>query len=68
MLQASFQAVLGQEELFSKIIEFFPYPIEVYTRDGTAVMVNRAMLAEFGVASKGIYKWQRMNLDPLLAK
>lgn len=46
------QAVMGQEELFSKIIEFFPYPIEVYMRDGTAVMVNRAMLAEFGVTSK----------------
>lgn len=54
MLQVSFQAVLGQEDLFSKIIEFFPYPIEVYTRDGTVVMVNRAMLAEFGVPSKDV--------------
>lgn len=52
MLQASFQAVLGQEKLFAKIIEFFPYPIEVYTRDGTAVMVNRAMLAEFSLPGK----------------
>lgn len=52
MLQASFEAVLGQGELFSKIIEFFPYPIQVYTRDGTAIMVNRAMLSEFGVPSR----------------
>ncbi|MGI6649056.1 MAG: helix-turn-helix domain-containing protein [Bacillota bacterium] len=51
-LQASFEAVLAQEELFSKIIDFFPYPIEVFARDGTAVMVNRALLAEFGVPSK----------------
>lgn len=52
MLQASFEAVLGEEELFSKIIDFFPYPIEVFARDGTAVMVNRAMLTEFGVPSQ----------------
>lgn len=51
-LQASFQAVVGREELFSKIIEFFPYPIEVYSRDGTTVMVNNAALTEFKIPSK----------------
>ncbi len=51
-LQESFQAVLDREDLFSKIIEFFPYPIEVYSSDGTTVMVNDAVLTEFGVPSK----------------
>lgn len=54
MLQASFQAALGQEELFSKIIEFFPYPIEVFSREGTAVMVNHAMLTEFEIPSRDV--------------
>jgi AraC-like DNA-binding protein len=54
MLQTSFEAVLEQEELFSKIIDFFPYPIEVFARDGTAIMVNRAMLAEFGIPDKDL--------------
>jgi AraC family transcriptional regulator len=50
--QASFQAFLEQGELFSEIIEFFPYPIEVFARDGTTVMVNCAMLAEYKIWDK----------------
>ena len=68
-LQASFEAVLGQEELFSKIIEFFPYPIEVFARDGTAVMVNRAMLAEFGVPDQDMIVGKyNIFLDPDIGK
>jgi AraC-like DNA-binding protein len=44
-----FQAVFGNEELLAKIIEFFPHPILIYTSDGKAVMVNRAMLDEFNI-------------------
>ena len=43
----SFQSLFGKEELLAKVIEFFPYPIQVYAPDGTSVLVNRAMLAEF---------------------
>ena len=43
----SFQSFFGKEELLAKVIEFFPYPIQVYAPDGTSVLVNRAMLAEF---------------------
>ena len=43
----SFQSFFGKEELLAKVIEFFPYPIQVYASDGTSVLVNRAMLAEF---------------------
>ena len=43
----SFQSFFGKEELLAKVIEFFPYPIQVYASDGTSVLVNKAMLAEF---------------------
>lgn len=51
-LQKSFKDLWEKEELFSKIIEFFPYPIQVYSAEGTVVMVNNAMLTEFGVVDK----------------
>lgn len=38
------------EEIFAKIIDFFPYPIQVYAPDGTSVLVNRAILEEYHVA------------------
>lgn len=34
----SFQSVFGNENLLSKVIEFFPYPIQVFAPDGTSVM------------------------------
>ena len=47
----SFQSFFGKEELLAKVIEFFPYPIQVYAPDGTSVLVNKAMLAQFHTAS-----------------
>lgn len=44
----SFQSFLN-EELLAKVIDCFPYPIEVYAPDGTAVLVNKAMLNEYHV-------------------
>ncbi|MGE5614871.1 MAG: helix-turn-helix domain-containing protein [Bacillota bacterium] len=46
-LAESFQSFFEKEELFAKVIECFPYPIEVYAPDGTSVMVNKAMLEEY---------------------
>ena len=43
----SFQSLFGKEELFAKVIEFFPYPIQVYASDGTSVLVNKNLLAEY---------------------
>ncbi|MDD2421037.1 MAG: AraC family transcriptional regulator [Heliobacteriaceae bacterium] len=43
----SFQSLFGKEELLAKVIECFPYPIQVYAPDGTSVLVNKAMLAEY---------------------
>ena len=49
----SFQSLFGKEELLAKVIEFFPYPIQVYAPDGTSVLVNRAMLDEYHVSDPG---------------
>ena len=40
----------GRDELLAKIIDCFPYPIQVYDTDGTSVLVNRAMLDEYHVS------------------
>ena len=47
----SFQSLFGKEELLAKVIECFPYPIQVYDPDGTSVLVNKAMLAEYHTIS-----------------
>ena len=46
----SFQELFGREELLAKVIEFFPYPIQVYAPDGTSVLVNKALLDEYHVS------------------
>lgn len=43
----SFQSLFGKEELLAKVIECFPYPIQIYAPDGTSVLVNQAMLADY---------------------
>ena len=43
----SFQSLYGKEELLAKVIEFFPYPIQIYAPDGTSVHVNKALLNEY---------------------
>lgn len=47
----SFQSIFGKEKLLAKVIECFPYPIEIYALDGTSVLVNKAMLAEYHTIS-----------------
>ena len=48
----SFQSFFGKEEFLAKVIECFPYPIQVYAPDGTSVLVNKAMLAEYHAISQ----------------
>ncbi|MGI6425347.1 MAG: helix-turn-helix domain-containing protein [Tepidanaerobacteraceae bacterium] len=48
---SSFQSLSGKEELLVKIIEHFPYPIQIYAPDGRSVLVNKAMLDEYNVSS-----------------
>jgi AraC family transcriptional regulator len=47
----SFQLLAKKEELLAKVIEFFPYPIQVYAPDGTSVLVNKAILDEYHISA-----------------
>lgn len=41
-----FQLLIANEGLFSQIIDFFPYPIAIFTPQYTLAMVNKAFTAE----------------------
>lgn len=43
------QAAYDNDELFEKIIEMFPYPMQVFSPDGTAVRINRAAQDVLGI-------------------
>lgn len=45
----SLLSIADNEEIFAKIIDFFPYPMQVYAPDGTSVFVNKAILSEYHV-------------------
>ena len=40
--------------LLDKVIECFPYPMQIYAPDGTSVMVNQAMLDEYHVSDPDV--------------
>ncbi|NLU32596.1 MAG: AraC family transcriptional regulator [Clostridiaceae bacterium] len=50
-LAESFQSLLKEQELLAKVVEFFPYPIQIFSLDGTARMVNKAALDMIGIRS-----------------
>jgi len=41
-----FQMLIANDGLFSQIIDFFPYPIAIFTPQYTLAMVNKAFVAE----------------------
>ena len=47
----SFQSLFGKEELLAKVIECFPYPIQIFSLDGTVRMINKAILDIIGIKS-----------------
>jgi AraC family transcriptional regulator len=50
-LAKSFQSLFEEQELLGKVIEFFPYPIQIFSLDGTARMINKAALDMIGIKS-----------------
>jgi AraC family transcriptional regulator len=50
-LAESFQSLFEKQELLAKVIEFFPYPIQVFSLDGTARLINKAALEMIGIRS-----------------
>lgn len=64
-----FQSLGGNEEMLSGIIEFFPYPIQVYSPEGTMVLTNEAALRLMHIPSKDqlIGKFNVLQ-DPVIDK
>ncbi len=64
-----FQSIGGNEEMLSKVIEFFPYPIQVYTPDGTLILTNEACLRTMHISSKDkiVGKFNVLK-DPIIDK
>lgn len=50
-LSESLQCLLKEQKLFAKVIECFPYPIQIFSRDGTAQLINKAALDMIGIKS-----------------
>jgi AraC family transcriptional regulator len=50
-LAKSFQSLLEEQELLAKVIEFFPYPIQIFSLDGTVRIINKATLEMIGIKS-----------------
>lgn len=46
------QAASERHELFSELFESFPYPIQVFSPDGTARLINKACLDLIGIKSR----------------
>jgi AraC-like DNA-binding protein len=68
-LTESLRSILEKQELLAKVIEFFPYPIQVFSPDGTARLINKAALEMIGIRSieshVGIYN---VFKDPIVQK
>lgn len=64
-----FQSLCGNEEMLSKIIEYFPYPIHVYAPDGTMILTNEACLMVMHISSKDkiVGKFNVLK-DPIIDK
>ncbi|MGI5838494.1 MAG: helix-turn-helix transcriptional regulator [bacterium] len=60
----SFQSIAGKEELLAKVIQFFPYPIQIYASDGTSVLMNEAMLSEYPVSPDMVIGKYNVLKDP----
>lgn len=63
----SFRQTFSDENLFYKVVDLFPYPIQVFSIDGTSLMVNKAMLRVFRLGDAdshvGIYN---VFKDPIM--
>jgi len=49
-----FQTLTSNEGLFSQIIDYCPYPIAVFTPQGTLIMANHALFKEAKLESKDL--------------
>jgi len=45
----SVRSLSNKQELLAKVVELFPYPIQIFTLDGTAKMINKAAVEMIGI-------------------
>lgn len=63
----SFQSLFKKEEVLAKVIDCFPHPIQVYAPDGTSILVNKAMLAEYhNISSDMVVGKYNIFTDPYI--
>ena len=64
----SLQTICVDEELLVKILEVFPYPIQIARPDGTVILVNESFLKVFRISDKEEFiKKYNMLQDPFIA-
>ena len=47
----SFQPLLEKQDILARVVESFPYPIQIFFLDGTACYINKAALEMIGIRS-----------------
>jgi len=50
-LAETVELLFKKEELHTKVIEFFPFPVQIFSLDGTSMMVNKVALDMLGIKS-----------------
>ncbi len=64
---ASFQSVFGNEEMLFQVAELFPFPILVFTPDGTMVFAGRAALEMWNISEPArIVGKYNLRTDPVV--
>ncbi len=52
ILAVSFESAFLEQGLLAEVFESFPYPIQIFSLDGTARMINEATLEMIGIRSR----------------
>ncbi|PKM50521.1 MAG: AraC family transcriptional regulator [Firmicutes bacterium HGW-Firmicutes-7] len=64
----SFRSIRENKEMLERIVEFFPYPIHVYTPDGTLILVNEACLKIFRFVKEDVIGKFNILQDSIIDK
>jgi len=69
MILPTFRNSFADEGLYARIIEFFPYPLQVFSLQGTSLMINRAMADEFRIRDPKMHVGHyNVFTDPIMLK
>jgi AraC family transcriptional regulator len=60
------KAAVEDESLYEKIVNSFPYPVQIFSPDGTALMINQAGVEMFGIREEEHIGTYNAFQDPLV--